>query len=461
MSRPPPAELVARGKAERRRVGRRSHATVVHEDRVDPIEVLLSQHDARVPELLGLRYARMAVSPFTFLRGTAAVMAADLARTPTTTLETQLGGDTHLLNIETFATPERRLVFDVTDFDETIRGPFEWDLKRLATSFVLAARDRSADVELADEAVYACVTSYRDVLGELADADVLDVWYASVDERDVLDVLGEHSVDGELGDELLDVTAEVFERSRRRTSKRAAERLTELVDGRLRIREEPPVLSRDVLPDDRQALATHYLEVYAASLPAHRRRLLSRFEVVDVARRVVGVGSVGTRCYLILLHGRDEDDPLVLQLKEAAPSALEPYVATSAPRPHGRRVVEGQRTMQSASDIFLGWLTALGPDGVERDFYVRQFRDMKGRIRLQRLDAAGLVAYARLCGRLLADAHARGCQPRLLASYLGRSDGFVEAIIRFSHDYADVTERDHQALLDAIAAGRLPCEPED
>ena len=265
---------------------------------MDPIGVLLSQHDARVPELLGLREARMAVTPFTFLRGTAAVMAADLARTPTTTLETQLGGDTHLRNIETFATREPRLVFDVTDVDETIRGPFDWDLKRLATSFVLAAGDRGAH------------------------------------------------------------------------------------------------------------------------------------------------------------------DPLVLQLKEAAPSALEPFVATSARGPHGRRVVEGQRTMQSASDIFLGWLTALGPDGVERDFYVRQFRDMKGRIHLERLDAAGLVTYARLCGHLLADAHARGCQRRLLASYLGRSDGFVEAIIRCYHDDVDVTGRDHQALLDVIADGRLPCEPE-
>ncbi len=456
-----PSELAERGRAERQRVGRRSHATVLHEHRVDPIAVLAAQHDARVPELLGLRYARMAVSPFTFLRGSAAVMAADLARTPTTTLETQLCGDAHLLNIETFATPERRLVFDVTDFDETIRGPFEWDLKRLATSFVLAARDRGKDVEVADEAVFACLTSYRATLHELAESDVLDVWYASVGERDVLDVLGAPCVDGELGElgeDLLDTTTEVFAKARRRTSKRAARRLTEEVDGRLQMREDPPVLSREVLPDDRRELATHYLETYQASLPVHRRRLLARFEVVDVARRVVGVGSVGTRCYVILLHGRDDDDPLVLQLKEAGPSVLEPHLDTVAPRPHGRRVVEGQRTMQTVSDIFLGWLTAVGPDGVERDFYVRQFRDMKGRIDLDELDTRGLVAYARLCGRLLADAHARGGPPRLLASYLGGSDGFVEAIIRFAHDYAEVTERDHQALLDAIADGRLPAE---
>jgi uncharacterized protein (DUF2252 family) len=454
-------ELIRRGREARQQVGRRSHSACPQPaDRADPLAILAVQDMARAPDLLGLRYARMAVSPFTFLRGSAAVMGADLARTPTTPLTTQLCGDAHLLNIETFATPERRLVLDVTDFDETIRGPFEWDLKRMATSLVVAARDRGFDREVADEAVYDCLARYRAKLREHRDADVLDVWYASVDEQAVLGVLGERVEHGELGAELLTTTEEVFSRARRRTSKRAAQQLTEVVDGRLQMREEPPVLSRDVLPADRHGLAARFLEGYVASLPAHRRGLLERFEVVDVARRVVGVGSVGTRCYVILLHGRDADDPLVLQVKEAGPSVLEPHVPARGPRPHGRRVVEGQRTMQATSDSFLGWSTAVGPDGVERDFYIRQFRNMKGSVDLDALDADGLLAYARLCGHLLADAHARGGQPAELAAYLGTSDGVIEAMISFAHAYADVTEHDHQLLLDAIAAGRVPHEPE-
>ena len=462
MSRPTREQLDQRGRAERKRVGRRSHGGFSPaDDRADPLTILATQDRARVPELLGLRYARMAVSPFAFLRGSAAVMAADLATTPTTGLMAQLCGDAHVHNIETFATPERRLVFDVTDFDETIRGPFEWDLKRMVTSVVVAARHRGFDSEVADDAVYACLARYRATMRELREADVLDAWYAGVAARDVLAVLGTQVDDGQHTPRLLDTTEQAVAKARRRTSKRAANRHTERVDGRLQMREDPPVLSRDVLPDDRRELAVRYLEGYAASLPVHRRQLLERFEVVDVARRVVGVGSVGTRCYIALLHGRDEDDPLVLQLKEAGPSVLQPYVAHRAPRPHGRRVVEGQRTMQTVSDIFLGWLTAVGPDGVERDFYVRQFRDMKGGIEVDDLAADGLVAYAKLCGHLLADAHGRGGQPAEIAGYLGKSDGFIEALTCFAHDYADVTERDHEGLLAAIAAGQLPHDPED
>jgi len=461
MSRPTQADLDQRGRQARKEVGRRSHATFPDpDDRADPLELLAAQDETRAPELLGLRYARMAVSPFTFLRGAAAVMAADLALTPTTPILTQLCGDAHLLNVETFATPERRLALDITDFDETIFGPFEWDLKRMATSVVVAARDRSVDVEVADAAVHRCVTRYRATMREHRDADVLDVWYASVDEQDVLAVLGALVEDGELGSELLSTTEEVFTRARRRTSKRAAARLTDEVDGVLQMREDPPVLSPSVLPGDRRDHARRFLTSYADSLPSHRRGLLSRFEVVDVARRVVGVGSVGTRCYVVLLHGRDEDDPLVLQLKEAGPSVLEHYVATPGPRPHGRRVVDGQRTMQTVSDIFLGWLTAIGPDGVERDFYVRQFRDMKGSVDLDALDADGLVAYAGLCGRLLADAHARGGHAAEIAGYLGKSDGFIEALTGFAHGYADLTERDHARLLTAIDDGEVPYEPE-
>jgi len=463
MPRPTRDELTRRGRRARRMARRRSHATCPSprdSHRPDPLEILAEQDKSRDPDLLGLRYARMSASPFTFLRGAAAVMASDLSRTPTTPITTQLCGDAHLLNIETFATPERRLVFDITDFDETAQGPFEWDLKRLATSFVVAARDRGFDEATADDAVHRCLTRYRSSMREHSEADVLDVWYAGIDEHDVLSVLGERVDDGDLGSELLSSTEEIFAGARRRTSKRAAQRLTEEVDGRLQMREDPPVLSRDCLPRNRFDLASRYMEAYAETLPPHRQRLLARFQVVDVARRVVGVGSVGTRCYVILLHGRDEDDPLVLQLKEAGRSVLEPYMASPSPRPHGRRVVEGQRAMQTVSDIFLGWLTAVGPDGVERDFYVRQFRNMKGKVELGALDARGLIAYADLCGHLLADAHARGGEAAEIAGYLGKSNGFIEAMVRFAHSYADLTERDHQALLTAIEAGKVPYEPE-
>ncbi len=440
-------QLIKRGKAVRKQVGRRSHsACPVGAERDDPVEILARQDAERVPELLELRRSRMSVSPFTFLRGSAAVMASDLSRVPATPIYTQLCGDAHLLNIEIFASPERRLVCDITDFDETIRGPFEWDLKRMTTSLVVAARHRGFRREAADEAVYACLASYRATMREHRDADVLDVHYSSISERDVLTLLETRKDGGSEGKGLLDTAEDVFARARRRTSKRAAQRLTELVDGKLRMREDPPVLSHKVLPDDREALAASFLDSYKASLPTHRRDLLERFEVVDVARRVVGVGSVGTRCYVILLHGRDQDDPLVLQVKEAGPSVLEPYVAEKAPRPHGRRVVEGQRTMQTVSDIFLGWLQAAGPDGVERDFYLRQFRDMKGSVDIETLDPSGLVTYARLCGHLLANAHARGGEPAEIAGYLGKSDGFIEALTGFAHAYADLTEQDHGRL---------------
>ena len=454
-------ELTRRGRRARRTARRRSHATCpAPSDRSDPLAILAEQDKARDPDLLGLRYARMSASPFTFLRGAAAVMASDLSRTPTTRILTQLCGDAHLLNIETFATPERRLVFDITDFDETAQGPFEWDLKRLVTSFVVAARHQGFDSATADAAVHRCLTRYRASMREHSAADVLDVWYASVDEHDVLAVLGERVEDGDLGDELLTTTEKIFAGARRRTSKRAAQQLTEEVDGRLQMREDPPVLSRDCLPENRLDLAVRYVEAYADTLPPHRQRLLDRFEVVDVARRVVGVGSVGTRCYVILLHGRDADDPLVLQLKEASRSVLESYVESPCPRPHGRRVVEGQRAMQTVSDIFLGWLTAVGPDGMERDFYVRQFRNMKGKVDLAALDSRGLITYADLCGHLLADAHARGGEAAEISGYLGKSNGFIEALTRFAHAYADLTERDHQALLSAIETGDVPYEPE-
>lgn len=460
MARPTTQELRERGRAERKRVGRRAHGSFrPAKDRPDPVAILTAQDAARLPDLVGLRYARMATSPLAFLRGAAAVMAADLVAAPATELITQLCGDAHVGNIETYATPERRLVLDICDFDETVRGPFEWDLKRMVSSLVLAARQSSYDTEVADAAVSRCVAAYRRTMRAHRSAGVLDVWYASVDEHEVLRALGERIDAGELGKELLDASEQVFERARRRNSRRAARRLLEEVDGRFQMREDPPVLSREVLPPNRHEYTLRFLGGYRMSLPTHLRLLLERYEVVDAARRVVGVGSVGTRCFVIVLHGRDEDDPLVLQLKEAGPSVWEPYVSARPPRPHGRRVVEGQRTMQAASDLFLGWTSAVGPDGVSRDYYVRQFRDMKGSVDVEALDASALVAYAGLCGRLLANAHARGGQAAAISGYLGKGEAFVEAMVRFAHTYADVTERDHQRLLEAIAAGRVPHDP--
>ncbi|MFP4311787.1 MAG: DUF2252 domain-containing protein, partial [Nitriliruptoraceae bacterium] len=387
------------------------------------------------PELLGLRYGRMASSPLAFLRGALAVMAADLAATSATGLHTQLCGDAHLANVATSTTPGRGLVLDIGDLDETVRGPFEWDLKRLAASLVLAAREASADTEVADAAVATCVQAYRRSLRAHAKADVLDVWEASLDEHEVVHVLGER-VDTD--------------------RHRAAHKLTEVVDGEVRIREDPPALSREALPPMRRAYAQRFLGGYLASLPTHRRSLLERYEVVDAARRVVGIGSVGTRCFVVLLHGRDEDDPLVLQVQQAGPSVWEPHLATRPPRPHGRRIVEGQRTLQAAGDPFLGWTSAVGPDGVSRDYHVRQVRTADAAVDVTSLGASALVAYAGLWGRLLADAHARGGQAAELAGYLGKGGVFLEAMIRFAHAFADVTERDHQRLVAAVRAGRVP-----
>ena len=453
---PTTTELIERGRVERQRVGRRSHGGFrATNDRTDPLDILAAQDRDRVPELLPLRYGRMSTSAFAFLRGTAAVMAADLATVPTTAITTQLSGDAHLENFGIFATPERRLVFDLNDFDQTLPGPFDWDLKRLSASLVIAARHRGFDREVADQAVWNARGAYRRVMRELAVADVMDMWNAGVSTDEVVIALEDRVHEGELETHTRDHAEAALRRARRRTSRHAAERLTEESDGVVRFREDPPVLSSAALPADRRAFADSFVATYRDSLPEHHRQLLARFEVVDIARRVVGVGSVGTRCYVVLLHGRDADDPLLLQVKEAGPSVLEAHLGASQRTPAGRRVVEGQRTLQSASDVFLGWLQAVDPDGVERDFYVRQYRDMKGGVDLDRIRATGLIAYAELCGRLLADGHARGGQAAMIRGYLGSSDGFREAMISFASDYADVVERDHARLLGAIKAGKI------
>jgi uncharacterized protein (DUF2252 family) len=452
-------ELRTAGRERRQVVPRSTHARFDPQDRTsDPLDILAEQDRVRVPELVPIRYGRMSVSPFTFFRGQAAVMAADLATTPTTSIETQLCGDAHLSNFGTYGTPERRLVFDLNDFDETLPGPFEWDLKRLAASFVLAARDRGFRTDVGEEAVLTTVETYRTVMEELAEADVMDVWYAGVSDDEMLAALDAQAAADQLDASVAARTRKLLERSRRRTSAQAAAKLTEAVDGQVRFREDPPILSSAALPADRIELTRSSMHRYLDSLPGYRRQLLARFEVVDATRRVVGVGSVGTRAYLVLLRGRDTDDLLILQVKEALPSVLERHLGPATQATSGHRVVEGQHTMQTASDMFLGWLTMAGPDGVERDFYVRQFRDMKGGVDLERVRPIGLVAYARLCGRLLANAHARGGQPAQIAGYLGSGGRFAEAMVEFATTYADLSELDHQRLLEAIAAGRVAAE---
>jgi uncharacterized protein (DUF2252 family) len=457
MSRPTSSASWDAGRGRRRQVSRGSHEGFLPaEDRPDVLETLAAQDATRVPELVPIRYARMSASAFAFFRGGAAVMAGDLATTPTTGITTQLCGDAHLANFGTFATPERRLLLDLDDFDETLRGPFEWDLKRLAASIVIAARHRGFRASIGDEGVLAAVEHYRRIMRELAEADVLDVWYASVDREGLIRAVDEEVANGTTPPRVAIATRRLFERAERRTSAHAAARLTERVDGQVRMREDPPILSRDVLPPQRRELAVGFLADYRDSLPDHVHRLLARYQVIDVARRVVGVGSVGTRAYVVLLHGRDADDPLVLQIKEAGPSVLEDHLAPSTALPAGRRVVHGQRLMQSASDLFLGWLHAVGPDGVERDFYVRQFRDMKSGVDLETITEDGLVAYARLCGRLLANAHARGGEPAEIAGYLGTSRRFAEALVAFARDYADVNARDHARLVEYRARAEQP-----
>jgi uncharacterized protein (DUF2252 family) len=427
-------------------------------ERPDPLETLAAQDATRVPGLVPMRYSRMSASPFAFFRGQAAVMAGDLAASPTTGIETQLCGNAHVGNLGTVATPDGRLLFDLDDVHETLPGPFEWDLKRLATSIVIAARHRDRRVSVADAAVHAAVGIYRDVMGTLADADVMAAWHTSVDREGLL-----RGVDGEVARGVTPprvalATRALFGPADPSASAFAAGRLTEVTDGGVRFREDPPLLSRSVLPIGARDLAASFLETYRDRLPEARRALLARYEVADVARRVSGLGSVGTRAFVLLLHGRDADDLVVLEAKEAGPSALETPLPPSEHRPAGSRVVEGRRLLQSADDVFLGWLRTVGPDGVERELTVRQLRGTTLGIDPDVLSPDGLVAQSRLCARLLANAHARGGDAAVIAGYVGTNQRFAESLCAFAHDYADVNERDHARLVDAIAAGRVVAE---
>ncbi|MFD7867463.1 DUF2252 domain-containing protein [Streptomyces sp. NPDC059783] len=455
---PTPDERAARGKAARRAVPRSSHAEFVPAaDRPDPLEILRAQSETRVPELVPIRYGRMTESPFRFYRGAAAVMAADLAGTPVSGITAQLCGDAHLLNFRLLASPERRLLFDINDFDETLPGPWEWDVKRLAASLAIAGRANGFDDRERAAIVRATVRSYRESMIRFAGMRNLDVWYAHTDAERLRTVAAE-----QLRKRGRRELSRAMAKARGRDSLQAFDKLTEVVDGRRRIAADPPLLvpAADLMPElERAAFEERFrrmLDGYAQSLASDRRTLLSGFRLVDVARKVVGVGSVGTRCWIILMLGRDNGDPLFLQAKEADASVLAPYTGASRYRNQGRRVVAGQRLMQAASDIFLGWERVDGFDGRRRDFYIRQLRDWKGIAQPELMVPKGLAVFGEVCGATLARAHARSGDRIAIASYLGRGEVFDRALQRFAELYADRTERDHRALVDAVRSGRLP-----
>ncbi len=427
--------------------------------RPDPVAVLTAQAASRVQELVPIRYGRMLVSPFTFYRGAAAVMAADLAATPDSGIVVQACGDAHILNFGGFAAPDRRLVFSPNDFDETLPGPWEWDVKRMAASAEIAGRDVGLAADRRQRIVRACVREYREGMRGFANESHLDVWYERLNASELVDRFG-----GSLGGKGRIVFAKPFARARRKTSLRAVKKLTERVDGELRFRSVPPLLVpfRELFAPadarDENAYIRELLDEYAASLEPDRRYLFGTYRFVDMARKVVGVGSVGTRAWVFLLVGRDGMDPLVLQAKQAQASVLEPHLGASEFENHGERVVRGQRISQAASDIFLSWQRSEGLDGEEHDFYVRQLWDWKASADPATLSESGLRAYTRACGWSLARAHARSGDRLAIAAYLGAGSGFEEAIARFAAAYADQNERDHQRLADAVAAGEVAAE---
>ncbi len=440
------AEQVEVGVRERERVPRRALGTwEPAPDRPDPIMILEAQGESRIQELLPIRYGRMAVSPFTFYRGAAAVMAADLAPAPRTSLRVQVCGDAHLSNFGVYASPERTLVFDLNDFDETLPGPFEWDVKRLAASFAVAGRSLGWKRALSQRAITFAMGSYRLRMAEYARNGALDAWYSKLALDDLRAYLPR---DRRVGIDL------AIERAQRRDNLGALRKVTEVVDGRRRLVDQPPLMVRVTDPGLEERLHDVFRD-YRQTLAPERRQLLSRYRFVDLARKVVGVGSVGTRCWVAYLEGADEDDPLFLQVKEAGPSVLEAHLGRATERHSGQRVVNGQRQMQAASDVFLGWVT--GPGGVH--YYWRQLWDAKLSADIERFQEPGLLAYARACGWALARAHARSGSPISIAAYLGTSGRFEQSMVAFAEAYADQNDRDHAALLAAIEAGRIAATP--
>jgi uncharacterized protein (DUF2252 family) len=453
------AERQTQGKKARAESPRKGHAEVPVPER-DPVALLEAQNVTRVPELVPIRYGRMLVSPFTFYRGAAAIMAFDLSRLPNSGLQAQLCGDAHLANFGGFASPERDLVFDLNDFDETLEGPFEWDVKRLAVSFEIAGRNRRFDAATCRGAVLETVRSYREAMRLFAAQGNMDVWYERLSAADIVAQL---KADGDATP--LRGVQRAQSKAQTKDSLTAFRKLTHLVDGEPRIRSNPPLVVPvdDLMKgvSDRNAVAALVRSVfrdYRSTLQDDRRHLLEQFRFVDMAQKVVGVGSVGTRCWIVLLLGRDANDPLFIQVKEAQASVLEPYLHKSPYASHGQRVVAGQRLMQAASDIFLGWHRTTGLDGHERDFYCRQLWDWKVSVDLEAIPTRSLIVYGRVCGSTLARAHARSGDRVAIAEYLGKSDIFDNATADFASTYADQNDRDYEALAKAAKTGRIKVE---
>jgi uncharacterized protein (DUF2252 family) len=452
------AERAARGRAARAEVPRSSHAEFsAAEHRVDPLELLESQASSRVPELVPIRYGRMLVSPFTFYRGAALIMAADLAATPHSGLRVQLCGDAHQANFGVFASPDRRLVFDLNDFDETLPGPWEWDVKRLAASFALAGRENGYSAKERRAIVLDTVASYRTAMRQFAAMGALDVWYARIEVDQLM-----AEIRGQMQKRTAKLAKQTLAKARTRDSMTAFSKLTRIVDGEPQIAPDPPLIERldDLAPGpqgDALREALHeLLRGYRQTLQADRRVLLEEFRLVDLARKVVGVGSVGTRAWIALLLGRDDNEPLFLQFKEAQASVLEEFTAKSVYTNHGERVVAGQHLMQASSDIFLGWLhVERGIDDQARDYYGRQLKDWKGSFESDGAQPKGMAVYGKVCGWTLARAHARSGDRIAIASYLGNSDAFDRAIADFSETYADQNERDYNALKQAVKNKRI------
>jgi uncharacterized protein (DUF2252 family) len=478
---PSVGEREARGKDAHARTPPSSHAGwAPAAGRPDPVALLEEQNLTREPDLVPVRHGRMMVSSFTFYRGAAKIMAADLKDTPTAGPVAQLCGDAHLSNFGAFASPERRLLFDLNDFDETLPGPFEFDVKRMAASFTIAGRNNGFSGADAREATMASVTAYREAMASFAQMKTMDVWYARLDEDELMSAVHgalaktaaepkkkESKATRKRAKQMAKAAREAVEdaekaraKARTRDSLQALSKLGELVDGRYRIVSQPPIVipARDmaaaagISPDEIDHLVREQFRAYRATLRDDQRQLLERFQIVDVARKVVGVGSVGTQAFIVLLQGRDTRDPLFLQIKEATASVLEAYLPKSRYQLHGKRVVQGQRMMQAASDIYLGWTKA--PDR-SRHFYWRQLRDMKGSAEVESMTPVALTFYARTCGWTLARAHARSGDPIAIAACLGGSDSFDRSITDFSERYADQNEQDYQAFVRAIRSGRL------
>ncbi|RIK38304.1 MAG: DUF2252 domain-containing protein [Chloroflexi bacterium] len=461
LERQTPLERRAIGKGLRKQAPRASHAEwSPAPERPDPVALLEEQNAQRIKELVPYRHQRMAESAFAFYRGSARIMASDLATTPVSGIHTQICGDAHLANFGFYGSAERDLVFDINDFDETLPGPWEWDLKRLATSFAIASRHNGFKQKDIRRAVEMSVRAYSGAMHLLADQPALRRWYAHVRSRDIAPHLAKGlRLNASQRAKLDRNLAQFFAKTMARDSRQALSKLATLVDGEHRFISDPPFIIpvADLLPSFnsqqiQEVLDSSFAE-YRASLPDHMRHLLNRYRMLHTALKVVGVGSVGTRCFVVLFEGLDAQDPLILQVKEANRSVLEDYLPPSAYDHHGRRVVEGQRVMQATSDIFLGWSTST----IVGQYYWRQLRDMKGSVETETFGPLSMTGYAGMCGVTLALAHARAGDAAAIAGYIGRGRQFVDAIATFADAYADQNERDFAAFTQAIHTGRIPC----